>query len=92
MKQERPDPLDPRLVRALSHPVRIQILEILSAGVASPKMLAGELETRLSQVSYHTRALEHCGCVELVETAQRHGVTEHFYKAKPEGFIGSGDG
>ena len=88
MKQEHPEPIDQRLVRALAHPVRIQILEVLSERVASPNMLAGELETGLSHVSYHTRALERCGCLELVETAQRRGATEHFYKAKPEAFIG----
>ncbi|HEX6456631.1 MAG TPA: hypothetical protein VF009_08960, partial [Solirubrobacterales bacterium] len=85
---ERPEPIDQRLVRALAHPVRIQILEILSEQVASPNMLAAELDTGLSHVAYHTRALERCGCVELVETAQRRGATEHFYKAKPQAFLG----
>ncbi len=27
MKRKRPEPIDQRLVRALTHPVRIQILE-----------------------------------------------------------------
>jgi DNA-binding transcriptional ArsR family regulator len=89
MKEERPEPLDQRLVRALAHPVRIQIMEILSGRVASPNMLAAELHARLGDVSYHTRALERCGCLELVGTAQRRGATEHFYKAKPEAFVGS---
>ncbi|MGN6256221.1 MAG: hypothetical protein ACTHN3_00515 [Solirubrobacterales bacterium] len=89
MKQQRPDPIDQRLVKALAHPVRIQILEILSERVASPNMLASELDTGLTHVSYHTRTLERCGCLELVETAQRRGATEHFYKAKPQAFIGN---
>jgi DNA-binding transcriptional ArsR family regulator len=87
--QEEPDStLDQRLVRALAHPVRVQILEILSERVASPNMLAAELDTGLSHVAYHTRALNRCGCLELVQTAQRRGATEHFYKARPRGFIG----
>ncbi len=89
MKPERPEPIDQRLVKALAHPVRIQILEILSDQVASPNMLAARLDAGLSQVAYHTRALERCGCLELVETAQRRGATEHFYKAKPDAFVGS---
>jgi DNA-binding transcriptional ArsR family regulator len=89
MEDERPEVIDQRLVRALAHPVRVQILEILSGRVASPNMLATELDTGLSHVSYHTRALERCGCLELVETAQRRGATEHFYKAKPHAFIGN---
>jgi DNA-binding transcriptional ArsR family regulator len=81
MKEERPEPIDQKLVRALAHPVRIQILEILTERVASPNMLAVELDTGLSHVAYHTRALDRCGCLELVETAQRRGATEHFYRA-----------
>lgn len=88
MKDDRHSTLDQRLVRALAHPVRVQILEILSERVASPNMLAGELETGLSHVAYHTRALDRCGCLELVQTAQRRGATEHFYKARPRVFIG----
>lgn len=88
MQENRPEPIDQRLVRALAHPVRIQILEILSERVASPNMIAIELETGLSHVAYHTRALDRCGCLELVQTAQRRGATEHFYKARPRSFIG----
>jgi DNA-binding transcriptional ArsR family regulator len=86
--ENRPDPIDQKLVKALAHPVRIQILEILSERVASPNMIATELETGLSHVAYHTRALDRCGCLELVQTAQRRGATEHFYKARPRVFIG----
>ena len=89
MQEERPEAIDQKMVRALAHPVRIRILEILSERVASPNMLAAELDTGLSHVSYHTRTLQRCGCLELVETAQRRGATEHFYKAKPHAFIGS---
>lgn len=88
MNEDRPDHIDQRLVRAMAHPVRIQILEILSERVASPNMIATELETGLSHVAYHTRALDRCGCLELVQTAQKRGATEHFYKARPRAFIG----
>lgn len=88
MHADGPNPIDQRLVKALAHPVRIQILEILTERVASPNMIATELETGLSHVAYHTRALDRCGCLELVQTAQRRGATEHFYKARPRVFIG----
>ena len=84
---EQPDPIDQRLVRAVAHPLRIQILEALTDHVASPNALAGQLETGLSDVAYHTRALDRYGALELVDTAQRRGATEHFYKAKPEAFV-----
>jgi DNA-binding transcriptional ArsR family regulator len=80
--------IDQRLVRALGHPLRIKILEILTERVASPNLISDDLETGLSHVAYHTRALDKCGCLELVDTAQRRGATEHFYKASPHSFIG----
>jgi glycine/D-amino acid oxidase-like deaminating enzyme len=33
----------------------------------------------LSYCSYHFRALEKAGCIEIVETRQRRGATEHIY-------------
>jgi DNA-binding transcriptional ArsR family regulator len=88
VKRDRPELIDQRLVKALAHPLRIKILEILTERVASPNRLSGDLEAGLSHVAYHTRALAKCGCLELVDTAQRRGATEHFYKASPHSFIG----
>jgi hypothetical protein len=85
---KRPPAIDQRLVRAVGHPLRIQILEALTDRVASPNLLSDELEAGLSDVAYHTRALDRYGCLELVETAQRRGATEHFYKATPGSFVG----
>ena len=84
MQEEHAEAIDQRLVMALAHPVRIQILEALTERVASPNMLAADLETGLTHVAYHTRVLDRCGCLELVETAQRRGATEHFYKARED--------
>lgn len=89
MNEHQPEPIDQRLVKALAHPLRIQILEILTERVASPNDVAHQLDVGLTHVAYHTRALDRCGCLELVETAQRRGATEHFYKAAPHAFIGN---
>lgn len=90
MKQHsKGEPIDQRLVRALAHPLRVQILEILSEAVASPNRLSEELETALPDVAYHTRALDKCGCLELVRTTQKRGAIEHFYKASPDSFVGN---
>lgn len=88
MKDQAPEAIDQRLVHALAHPLRVKILEILSDHVASPNLLAGQLDTRLGDVAYHTRALDRYGCLELVDTVQRRGATEHFYKATPGAFVG----
>jgi DNA-binding transcriptional ArsR family regulator len=88
MKHAHPEPIDQRLVRALAHPLRVQILEILTERVASPAWLSIQLDAGLSHVAYHTRALDKCGCLDLVDTAQKRGATEHFYKASPGAFVG----
>lgn len=88
MPEPFPEAIDQRLVRSLAHPLRIQILELLTDHVASPNALAKELEAGLGDVAYHTRALDRYGALELVDTAQRRGATEHFYKATPGAFVG----
>jgi hypothetical protein len=85
---KRPQSIDPRLVRALAHPLRVRILEILTERVASPNLLSEQLGAGLTDVAYHTRTLSQCDCLELVETAPRRGATEHFYKASPRSFVG----
>lgn len=73
--------VDPRLAKALSHPMRGRILAILNEQVASPNEIAQMIEERLPNVSYHVRALNDLGCIELVRTAQRRGAIEHYYRA-----------
>lgn len=85
---EKTEAIDQRLVRALAHPLRVQILEVLTERVASPNLIAEQLDLGLTDVAYHTRALSRFGCLDLVGTAQRRGATEHFYKAQPRAFIG----
>ena len=87
MPPKQREVIDQRLVRALAHPLRIQILEILCDRVASPNVLSEHLKLGLSHVAYHTRALNKCGCLVLVETAQRRGATEHFYRATRRQFL-----
>lgn len=73
--------IDQRLVKALGHPIRVQILVILNDRVASPNEMAKELEQSLGTVSYHVRLLAQLKCVELVETVPRRGAVEHYYRA-----------
>ena len=87
----RPNLLDPHLVRALAHPLRVQILEILNERQASPNELMEILDYPLGNVAYHTRVLEKCGCIELVTTERRRGAIEHFFRAKPRSYIGHQD-
>lgn len=74
--QEAPD-----LVAAINHPLRVQLLTILTIREASPSEIAKELEEDLGVVNYHARKLERLGMVEIVRERPVRGSTEHFYKA-----------
>lgn len=69
------------MAKALSHPLRARALMRLGERVASPKELAVEIGVPLQNMVYHVNVLRDLGCVELVDTAQRRGATEHFYRA-----------
>lgn len=85
------DLVDPRIAKALSHPMRARILMILNERVASPNEIADEIEERLPNVSYHVRALLDLGTIELVDTAQRRGAVEHYYRAVVRPFFSDRD-
>jgi len=89
--QEESDPIDQKMVTALAHPVRVQILEILNEQEASPKALTSLLERPIGVVSYHTNVLEKCGCIKQTRTEPRRGALEHFFRAEPRSFIGHQD-
>jgi len=73
---------DPRLVKALAHPLRVSILSALENRVASPSELAEELEVPLPNLSYHIRMLVQLDLLKLVRTRPRRGAIEHYYQAK----------
>jgi DNA-binding transcriptional ArsR family regulator len=74
---------DPRLIKALAHPLRVRILSILeSREMASPNEMAEELGVSLGVMSYHVRRLHALGFLELVKRTPRRGAIEHHYRAK----------
>jgi DNA-binding transcriptional ArsR family regulator len=91
MARQSLDLVDPRIAKALSHPMRARILGILDERVASPNEIADIIDERLPNVSYHVRALLDLGCIELVDTAQRRGAIEHYYKAVVRPFFSDRD-
>ena len=76
-----PVALDKKLVAALSHPLRVRILEVLYDGVSSPREIAEELGAKVGDVSYHVTKLRELGAVELVRTEPRRGTLKHFDRA-----------
>lgn len=76
-----------RLVKALAHELRVEILAILNERMASPNELSKELGEGLSQVSYHVKVLRDYKCIELVKTEPRRGAVEHYYRATSRAFL-----
>lgn len=79
--------IDPRIVRAMGHPVRNDALSILNERVASPNEISKELGESVGHVSYHIKVLKECDCIELVDTAPRRGAMEHYYRATSRAFL-----
>jgi DNA-binding transcriptional ArsR family regulator len=73
--------LDKRIAKALSHPLRTEIVAILSDVCASPSELADMLGEELSNVSYHTKVLYELDCVEIVGKEQVRGAMKTRYRA-----------
>lgn len=86
-KQRNKDGVEQIVAKAFAHPLRVQILIILNERVASPNLLSQELDQSLNLVAYHVRVLEKYDCIELVDTKQRRGATEHFYRATRRQFL-----
>jgi DNA-binding transcriptional ArsR family regulator len=86
-KKKKGTGVDQRLVKALAHPLRVEILTILNERMASPNELSKELEEGLSQVSYHVKVLKDFECIEMVKTEPRRGAVEHYYRATERSFI-----
>lgn len=86
-KRKKSTGVDQRLVKALAHPLRVEILTILNERMASPNELSKELEEGLSQVSYHVKVLKDFECIEMVKTEPRRGAVEHYYRATARAFL-----
>ncbi len=83
------DESNQQLLRALKHPLRVEMLRVLGEQVASPNMMAKMLRVPLGTVSYHATVLLECDCIEEVRQEPRGGAVEHFYRAKPNSSLGS---
>jgi DNA-binding transcriptional ArsR family regulator len=79
------------MVRALSHPIRVEILEALRGRIASPAELSHEIGQRPAVVSYHASTLLRCGCVELVYSRAQRGAIENFFAVTPRSLLSGMD-
>ena len=73
--------------RALGHPTRLNVLERLQDGPASPVEYTNVSKSQesLGTVSHHFRALRQAGLIEISSTEQRRGALKHSYKLTNQG-------
>jgi DNA-binding transcriptional ArsR family regulator len=86
--QAPPRLFDPRLVAAMSHPIRVQILGLLTEGPSSPARMQRLMENvSLNLVSHHVKVLRDLGCIELIEVVKTRGAQEHIYRARKHPYL-----
>lgn len=78
---------EPGALKALAHPLRMELLRLLTQGKASVQELAGRLGLAHAKVYYHVKELEKNGLVRVVDTAVINGIVEKFYQAVAKTFF-----
>jgi DNA-binding transcriptional ArsR family regulator len=74
--------MDAAHLRALAHPLRLQLLEVLqSEGPATASQLARRLGESSGATSYHLRALHRAG---MVEEAEQRNARERWWQRAPD--------
>jgi DNA-binding transcriptional ArsR family regulator len=92
MAKSGPTLVDQRLVKAVSNPTRVDILNILFEEASSPSKVARRLKNvSVNLVSHHIKVLRDLGCVELVEEVKHGGRTERIYRAVKQHFFSNAE-
>lgn len=88
MTERRPTLTDPAALEALSHPVRLAVMEyLMSSGPATASVCARAVGDSASNCSYHLRMLERVGLVESIESED---ARERPWRARLTGFSTDG--
>lgn len=73
--------VDGDVARAMSHPLRVQIVALLNKQLMSASMVSRKVDEPVPNVSYHFRVLREMGLIEEVCSKAVRGSVEHFYRA-----------
>lgn len=68
-------------MRAIADELRMRIVEALSRQPMTVTQLGSLLEQQPAKVHYHVRELERVGLVKLVETREKGGILEKYYRS-----------
>ncbi|HVO54425.1 MAG TPA: helix-turn-helix domain-containing protein [Solirubrobacterales bacterium] len=83
-----PKLIDPKVLKAQSHPIRAHILNILSEGPNSPARMQRRMDgVHLNLVCHHIKVLREAGLIELTDVKMHGGRKEHIYRATQRQFF-----
>lgn len=68
--------------KAVSHPLRIEILRVLQDGDRTNEELADALNVASGKLYFHTKTLLKAGLIELAGTRQKGPLTEKLYRTR----------
>lgn len=74
----------PAQLKAVSDPLRLEILETLLKEALTVKQVADRLGQPPTKLYYHVKALEKIGVVTIVETRVKSGIIEKYYRASAQ--------
>jgi DNA-binding transcriptional ArsR family regulator len=78
-------------MRALSHPLRLRLLELFAERPRTTKQAAEALGEPTTKLYHHVAALERAGLVRLRETRQNRGTTEKYFEVTQNQFLAKTD-
>jgi DNA-binding transcriptional ArsR family regulator len=78
-------------MRALSHPLRLRLLELFAECPRTTKQAAEALGESPTKLYHHVAALERAGLVRLRETRQNRGTTEKYFETTQSRFLAKTD-
>ncbi|MER7844147.1 winged helix-turn-helix domain-containing protein [Kitasatospora sp. NPDC096077] len=88
-EDDRPPPLviqSPAQFKALGHPLRHRMVNMLRQRPATLRQLAEALGMAKGTLGYHVRVLREAGLIELAESRQVRGGTEQYFGLVSKGF------
>lgn len=77
----------PDQVRALAHPLRRRILELMIEAPITTKQVAERIGEKPTKLYHHVETLESAGFIRLVRTQKKRGTVEKYYEAVAERFV-----
>jgi len=73
-------------IKSVADPLRVKILKILIVRQATVKQVADFLGQSSAKMHYHVKELEKQNLIKLVETIEKGGILEKYYRANAKSY------